>query len=78
MSVLQDRAWAIWLTVTAGSFAVLEIAAFRGHLPTLSRTLARWMGVREPGWWGQVSPPLFLAFWAWLTVHVLQYRPPDN
>lgn len=74
---IRDRAWAIWLTATVGSFVALEIVAFRGHLPTLTRMLWGWMGVRDTGWWGQLAPVLFLGFWTWLTVHVLRYTPRD-
>lgn len=66
-----SAAWATWLAGTIGSFAWLEAAALRKQChPTLSRTLARWMGVQPQTRWGRYAPAIFMAFWTWLTVHV--------
>ncbi len=73
-----EYAWAIWLAGTLGTFAVLEAVAFQrnsAHFPTLSATLQRWMGIDPPARWGQAAPVIFLAGWAWLTLHVVRYQP---
>lgn len=70
-----DAAWAAWLAAVLASFAVLETLALRwGRPPTLSRTLARWLGVHPRTRWGRVAPAAFLAFWAALTAHVVRIR----
>ncbi|GEL20847.1 hypothetical protein [Pseudonocardia asaccharolytica] len=70
-----DLAWAAWAAATLSSFAWLEAAALRrARHPTLSRTLARWLGVHPRRPWGRAAPLVFLMFWAWLTVHVTRIR----
>jgi hypothetical protein len=66
-----EVSWAGWLLATVASFAVLETWAYHTQrMPTLSRTLQRWMGVEPRNRWGAVSPFVFAAGGAWLTWHV--------
>jgi hypothetical protein len=70
-----SAAWGVWLGTVLTSFGVLEgLALSRRTHPTLSRTLARWMGVHPPTPWGRYGPAVFLAFWTYLTVHVARLR----
>ena len=66
-----EVSWAAWLLATVASFAVLEAIAYRtAKLPTLSRTLQRWMGVEPRNRWGTVSPFVFAIGGAWLSWHI--------
>jgi hypothetical protein len=68
-----ELAWAAWLIVGGVSFAILETIALGTHrLPTLSRTLRRWMGVQPRCRYGGVSPLGFVAAGAWLAWHIAQ------
>jgi hypothetical protein len=70
-----SAAWAIWAATVLISFSVLEgLALSRRSHPTLSRTLARWLGVAPPTPWGRVALVGFAGFWTWLTVHVARIR----
>ena len=71
----RDWRWACWLAAIAASFAYLEHAAYvrRTH-PTLSRTLARWLGICPRTRWGRFGPLAFAAGWAILTVHVARVK----
>jgi hypothetical protein len=67
--------WATWLASSVTGFCVLEtLAVRRRSFPTLSRTLAKWMGCHPRTRWGHVGPAVFLAFWTALTVHVARIR----
>jgi hypothetical protein len=75
----QDRAlelaWACWLVGTIASFAALETVAYRTQrLPTLSRTLRRWLGVEPRNCWGVISPFVFAAGGASLSWHIARGR----
>jgi uncharacterized membrane protein YhdT len=66
-----EAGWALWLAATVASFTVLEVIAYRTQrMPTLSRTLQRWMGVEPRNRWGTVSPFVFVAGGAWLSWHI--------
>lgn len=68
---IVELAWAFWLVGTAASLIALEAIALRTHrLPTLSRTLRRWLGVQPRCRWGAVSPFIFLGAGSWLTWHI--------
>lgn len=68
-------AWSIWTAAVVVSFGALEGMALRRRcLPTYSRTLAGWSGCAPVAPRGRWMPILFLAFWSWLTVHVVRYR----
>jgi hypothetical protein len=70
-------AWGIWAFATAGSFAILETAALnRNYHPTLSTTLRRALGIYPRHWWGSGGLVALVAFWVWLTVHLLHV--PDD
>lgn len=70
-----SAAWSIWAAAVAISFSVLEgLALSRRSHPTLSRTLARWLGVNPPTRWGRAAMFGFAAFWTWMTVHVARIR----
>jgi hypothetical protein len=74
-----EFSWAAWLISAAASFAVLETIAYRTQrMPTLSRTLQRWMGVEPRNRWGTVSPFVFTAGGAWLSWHIARgkFGPP--
>lgn len=74
----RDAVWAAWLAGSLGSFAVLEFLAYRREIfPTLSATLARWLGTHPPTTRGKVGLALFAAAWLVLTAHIGRYRPPD-
>jgi hypothetical protein len=68
-----EMAWILWLSIGAVSFAVLEGIALRTRkLPTLSRTLQRWIGVDPPLRYGGYSPLAFAAAGALLAWHLYQ------
>lgn len=70
-----DVAWAAWLAGVLGSFVALEAAALRHRRPTLSASLARWLGLhpRTPtGPWALLG---FAGFWTWLCVHLARWAP---
>lgn len=70
-----EFAWACWLVGTVGSFAALETVAYRtNRLPTLSRTLQRWLGVEPRNRWGAVSPFVFMLGGSWLSWHIARGR----
>lgn len=69
-------AWGTWLAATIGSFAWLEAAALRRRChPTLSATLARWLGLNPRGRRGPYALAAFALGWTWLTVHVARWEP---
>jgi hypothetical protein len=66
-----ELAWALWLIATVGAFVAFETLGYRNRrLPSLSRTLERWMGVEPRNRWGAVSPFVFTAGGAWITWHI--------
>jgi hypothetical protein len=70
-----ELAWACWLVGTIGTFAALETIAYRTQrLPTLSRTLRRWLGVEPRSRWGAISPFVFAAGGASLSWHIARGR----
>jgi hypothetical protein len=70
-----ELAWAAWLVGTVGTFAALETIAYRTQrLPTLSRTLRRWLGVEPRSRWGAISPFVFAAGGASLSWHIARGR----
>jgi hypothetical protein len=70
-----ELAWAAWLIGTIGTFAALETIAYRTQrLPTLSRTLRRWLGVEPRSRWGAISPFVFAAGGASLSWHIARGR----
>ena len=70
-----EVSWAAWLLAAVASFAVLETIAYRtAKMPTLSRTLQRWMGVEPRNRWGTVSPFVFAASGAWLSWHIARSK----
>jgi hypothetical protein len=72
-----EISWALWLAATVTSFAVLEVVAYRtARMPTLTRTLQRWMGVQPRNRWGAVSPFVFGAGSAWATWHLSRALRP--
>jgi hypothetical protein len=67
-----ELAWACWLV---GTIAALETVAYRTQrLPTLSRTLRRWLGVEPRSRWGAISPFVFVAGGASLSWHIARGR----
>lgn len=73
-----DWVWGAYTAAGIGIFAVLETIALRKRsLPTYSRTLARWAGCHPRTRRGHITPVAFVAFAAWLAVHVARYRVPD-
>lgn len=70
-----ELSWAAWLIATIASFAALETIAYRtSRIPTLSRTLQRWLGVEPRSRWGAVSPFVFAGAGAWLSWHIARGR----
>lgn len=64
-----DYAWGAWLIGTLGSFAVLEALAYRRSvMPTLTRTLQRWLGVGTLR--GRASLAGLLGLWIWFSIHL--------
>jgi hypothetical protein len=68
-------AWPAWVVSTAVSFSVLELAAFRycKH-ETLSRCLARWLGVHPRARHAHLGMAAFLSAWFWLTIHIYRIK----
>jgi hypothetical protein len=68
-------AWPAWLMSTAVSFSILELAAFRYRKhPTLSRCLARWLGVHPRAQHVHFGMASFVAAWFWLTIHIYRIK----
>lgn len=66
-----DLVWATWLAGGAVSFTVLEAIAFRHEpYPTLSRTLAAWLGIDPAHRFGRPAQIAFALAWIGLTVHL--------
>lgn len=69
---LSTKRWAVWLGATVATFAAMEAhAVSTRQQPTLSGALRLWMGhdpVKPHRW---VASALWLAFWSWLTAHLL-------
>lgn len=63
--------WAVWLSATTSSFAVMEYRALvdRKSSATLSESLSIWSK-----WLGPWAPVAFLGFWTALTMHVVRFR----
>jgi hypothetical protein len=75
---LSTKRWAVWLTATVVSFAAMEAhAVSTRRQPTLSGALRAWMGHEpvKPHRW--LASMLWLAFWGWLTGHLLLAWPPN-
>lgn len=71
--------WPTWIAASLTSFAVLEALAFRTErFPTLSRTLAGWLGVYPPNGRRDAALVLFGSAWVALTVHIATYRPRER
>ena len=71
-----EAGWAVWLVGTVSTFAALETWAYHTQrMPTLSRTLQRWMGVEPRNRWGTISPFVFAAAGTWLTWHIARAAP---
>ncbi len=74
----STKRWALWLGATVASFAAMEAhAVSTRRQPTLSGALRRWMGhdpVKPHRW---LLSALWLAFWSWLTCHLLLGWPPN-
>jgi len=71
--------WPAWITASLASFAVLEAVAFRtGRFPTLSRTLAGWLGTYPQSSRRDAALTAFGAAWLALTVHIATCRPRER
>lgn len=75
---LSTKRWALWLGATVASFAAMEAHAVSTRSqPTLSGALRSWMGhdpVKPHRW---IASALWLAFWGWLTGHLLLSWGPN-
>lgn len=68
--------WMAWLAGSLSIFGVLEAIAYRtGRFPTLSATLARWLGTYPNERRGPLATLLFVAGWVLLTLHIVRYEP---
>lgn len=70
----DSRKWAVWLTGTVGTFAVLETKALRGRMAdkpsgTLTATMRRWLGINPRARRRFLLAPAFAAFTAYLYLH---------
>jgi hypothetical protein len=69
------HSWPLWLIVTTATFGLLETRACRRNChPTLSRELARWLGVLPRRRYGPVGPWLIAGAGAVLAAHVARYQ----
>lgn len=66
---MMKSPWGGWFIATVGSFAILEFVAISNRTDTLSEFLARWSRRMGP-----LAPFGFLAFWLWLTLHVIEEK----
>lgn len=69
-----DWVWLVWLSVTLGSFGVLEAWALthRRSMPagTLSEWLRRWLGIEPHRPWRSLGVAVFGGFLGWLCLHI--------
>lgn len=71
----RGRVWDLWLAGTVGSFAALETYALvTGRIPPLTAVLRSHMGIAPRKRHGRVAPVLFLAFFGWLTAHLVEFQ----
>lgn len=72
----REHVWPAWLMAVAATFAVLEAIAYRSaRFPTLSRTLAGWLGTYPTASRRDAALVAFGSAWLALTVHIATYRP---
>lgn len=65
--------WPAWLAAVLVSFGALEAAALRRNaFPPLSAYLRHLLGITPRRPLGRFAPAAFVAFWAWLTVHLIK------
>lgn len=77
--VFHRRTWHYWLAGVIGSFLAIEIPALRSgcHEP-LSRVLSTILRCARGNPHRLVGPAVFLAFWSWLTWHVVNLADPTT
>lgn len=74
---LSTKRWAAWLVATVATFAAMEAhAVTTRRQPTLSGALRSWMGHDPVKPHRVVASVGWLAFWSWLTCHLLLDWPP--
>ena len=74
----STKTWALWLGATVATFAALEAHAVSSRrIPTLSHCLRAWMGHEPVKPHRVVASIAWLAFWGWLTGHLLLQWPPN-
>jgi hypothetical protein len=74
--VKRELIWPVWIAASAVTFGVLEAVAYRTErFPTLSRTLAGWLGTYPAASRRDAALVAFGAAWLALTVHLATYRP---
>lgn len=76
--------WALWLTATLASFAVLEAVALREPLTddkpsdTLTASLRMWLGIQPASRRRWIAGTLFAGFWVWFAGHIaIGWGPRD-
>lgn len=75
---VSTKRWALWLGATVASFAAMEAhAVSTRRQPTLSGALRSWMGHDPVKPHRVVASVAWLAFWSWLTGHLLLGWPPN-
>lgn len=67
--------WDVWLAAVLGSFAALEVYAFRsGRLPTLTRVLRAHLGLSPRCRRGSFTPVLLTGFCVWFVGHLVELQ----
>src|SRR5690606_41359788 len=69
----EEKQWLAWFVVTLGTFVYLEARAVkaRNGRGTLTAATRRVLGLYPPKPWRLFGAAGFIAFFAWLTAHMI-------